>query len=201
MVRLQGIGYGDLKRAIVGYYDLARDARIEAARAKSEDEGKIWRERVKECGVCVGNCLIDMGDLSGAKRHFEGLRHGGDKDEYAVLDGRLALICLKMGDVEGARRYIGAGEHEAMTVIEPLLSMAEGRYEDAIEEWRSLQGGPHDTVATQNLAVCLLYIGKLDEVSGTFHILSAERLPLPLLHIDRPKCAPFASDILQSIFP
>ena len=142
-----------------------------------------------------------MGDLSGAKRHFEGLRHGGDKDEYAVLDGRLALICLKMGDVEGARRYIGAGEHEAMTVIEPLLSMAEGRYEDAIEEWRSLQGGPHDTVATQNLAVCLLYIGKLDEVSGTFHILSAERLPLPLLHIDRPKCAPFASDILQSIFP
>ena len=168
------MAYGDLKRSIVGYYDLARDVRMQIAKAKSTEEGKVWRERLRECGVCIGNCLVDMGDLGGAKRHFEGLRRDGDKDGATVLDGRLALICLKMGDVEGARRYLALGEDEAdgKDVIKPLLSMAEGRYEDAVEEWRAIQEGPHGTIAMQNLAVCLLYTGKLDEVSSFWFIFS-----------------------------
>ena len=182
VIRLQGVAYGDLKRSIVGYYDLARDVRMEITKAKSKEEGKAWRERLRECGVCVGNCLVDMRDLSGAKRHFQDLRRVGDKGWSTVLDGRLALVCLKMGDVEGARRVLAAGEDEAdgKDVVMPLLSMAEGRFEDAVEEWRALQGGPHGTIATQNLAVCLLYTGKLDEVSsfGSSSFASPCQLPL-----------------------
>lgn len=177
MVRLQGIAGGDLKRSIVGYYDLGRDARREVGGAKSEEERQLWRERLRECGVAVGNCLVEMGNLGGARRHFEGLRGRGEGNakgnEDKVLDARLALICLKMGDVDAARRYLGAKEEaiegeDGKEIIRPLISMAEGRYEDAVEEWRALRGGPHDTVAAQNLAVCLLYVGKLHEVRNLY---------------------------------
>lgn len=176
VVRLQAIAYGDLKRAVVGYYDLARDARREIQRARSEqgdvEVGRVWRERLTECGICVGNVLIEMGDLGTARRHFEGLRRG-ERDE--VLDGRLAMVCLRMGDVQAARGYLDTGTEGGdddrgegtKDVIRPLLSMADDRYEDAVEEWRALRGGKWDTIATQNLAVCLLYAGKLHEVSST----------------------------------
>ncbi|KAL8793008.1 MAG: hypothetical protein Q9195_004412 [Heterodermia aff. obscurata] len=173
VVRLQGIAYGDLKRAVVGYYDLARDTRREIQRARSEEQsdvegGKVWTGRLTECGICVGNMLIEMGDLGAARRHFESLRRG-ESDE--VLDGRLALLCLRMGDVHAARRYLEAGKDDdrgegTKDVIRPLLSMADGCYEDAVKEWRALRGGKWDTIATQNLAVCLLYAGRLHETSA-----------------------------------
>lgn len=165
---LQGVGYGDLKRAVVGYFDLGRDCRREIARATEEEEGKVWRKRLAECGIMVGNCLVEMGDLSGARRHFKSLKRGREDE---ALDARLALICLKLGDVEGARMYLGAageegeGKDRGNGVMRPLITMAEGRYEDAVEEWRALRGGRWDTIATQNAAVCLLYAGKLEEVS------------------------------------
>lgn len=171
MVRLQGVAWGDLKRSIVGYYELGRDARREVVGAEGVEERQLWKERLRECGIAVGNCLVEMGDLGGARRHFEGLRGRGEGkgNEDEILDARLALISLKLGDVDAARRYLGAKEEatkgeDGKEIIRPLISMADGRYEDAVEEWRALRGGPHDTIAAQNLAVCLLYAGKLDEV-------------------------------------
>ncbi|KAG7009417.1 hypothetical protein G7Y79_00002g005320 [Physcia stellaris] len=169
VVRLQGVAGGDLKRSIVGYYELARDARREVVEAENAEEKQLWKDRLRECGIAVGNCLVEMGDLGGARRHFEGLRGRGEGrgNEDEVLDARLALISLKLGDVDAARRYLEATEGEdGKEIIRPLISMADGRYEDAVEEWRALRGGPHDTVAAQNLAVCLLYAGKLDETSS-----------------------------------
>ena len=176
VVRLQGVAGGDLKRSIVGYYELARDARREVVGAESAEERQLWKERLRECGIAVGNCLVEMGDLAGARRHFEGLRGPGGEgkgNEDGVLDARLALISLKLGDVHAARRYLGTEEEttkgeSGKEIIRPLISMADGRYEDAVDEWRALRGGPYDTVAAQNLAVCLLYAGKLDEVRISF---------------------------------
>lgn len=167
----------------MGYYDLARDARAEARKAATDGERKLWRERLKDLGVRVGNVLIEMGDLGAARRHLETLRSGTDTQGDRILDSRLALLCLQLGDVRTARRYTKAAtsakqtEESTSAVLKPLLSMADGRYEDASTEWRALSEGEHAVLATQNLAVCLLYLSKIDEVSTS----PSSRLPSPPL--------------------
>lgn len=164
-MRLQGIGYGDSKRGVSGYYDLARDAREQITKTEG-DERRIWKERLEDLGVRVGNGLIEMGDFTGAARHFESLRRRDGRDDV-LLDGRLALLYLRLGDVAGARRYVESVKG-GNAVLKPLLSMAEGRYEDAITEWSELRQSSDSELVTQNLAVCLVYTGRLEEVSFFF---------------------------------
>jgi tetratricopeptide (TPR) repeat protein len=159
-VRLQGIGYGDARRGVGGYYDLAKEARGEARSASGVEKKKLWQERLQELGTCVANALIEMGDLGAAVRHLESLRPREGRDQ--VLEGRLALLYVNLGDIDAARRCLDgdASEGSPNKELRPLLSMAEGRYADAVGEWRAL---PESDVATQNLAVCLFYTGKVEE--------------------------------------
>lgn len=167
----------------MGYYDLARDARAEARKAATDAEKRLWRDRLKDLGVRVGSALIEMGDLAAARRHLETLRSGADTQGDKILDSRLALLCLQLGDVGAAGRYTKAAtsgnlaENGTSVVLRPLLSMADGRYEDAAAEWRMLGEGEHALLATQNLAVCLLYLGRIDEVSTfptAFHLCPSD---------------------------
>ena len=173
-MRLQGVGYGDGRRGIGGYYDLAREARAEVEKAGGDSEEKgTWKKRLKQLGLCVANALIEMGDAGAAIRHLESLRPRDGKDE--VLEGRLALLYIKVGDVDAARQCLS----DASASARPLLSMADGRYADAAEQWKAL---PSSDLVTQNLAICLFYTGKvyetlelLDQLVGkgrTFHALT-----------------------------
>jgi len=186
-VRLQALAFGDSRRGVVGYYDLARDARAEARKAATNAVKKLWRERLEDLGVRVGNALIEMGDLAAARRHLETLRSGADTKGDSILDSRLALLCLQLGDVGAAGQYTDAAtsgeqaEEGVSVVLKPLLSMADGRYEDAAAEWRALSEGEHAVLATQNLAVCLLYLGRIDEVGAfpiIFHLCHSRQYPL-----------------------
>lgn len=174
-VRLQGIGYGDPRRAISGYYSLARDAREEITKASMEQEERlVWKERLEDLGLRVGNTLVETGDVSGAIRHFKSLRTSKTARNVEILTGRLALLYMRLGDVAAAKDCIEAvptsdgSSNNRMhqgAILQPLLSMAEGRYDDAISEWKDLLAtSPGSVIATQNLAVCLLYVGRIEEV-------------------------------------
>ena len=185
-MRLQGIGYGDSRRGILGYYDLARDARAAIVKAASKEERAQWKARLEDLGTRVGNALVEMGDFGGAARHLESFRgKGGDAGER-LLNGRLALLHLRLGNVAAARRHVQG----ATAMLDPLLSMAEGRFEDAVDGWKSLGEASDNELVAQNLAVCLLYTGHLDEVLPsspffpTFHFplfCKETHLPQPLL--------------------
>ncbi|MCJ1335226.1 hypothetical protein MMC09_000494, partial [Bachmanniomyces sp. S44760] len=187
-VRLQSIGFGDARRGVMGYYELAGECRGEVRKRGNEDkEGReIWKTRLRDLGVRVGNALIEMGDLDGARRFLEGFRDGQaqsgtDIEEDEKLTSRLVLLYLKLGDVVAARRLV-VGEEEnnrrakglTTQVLIPLLSMAEGNFEAAVNEWSSLleesSEGSMDAnlkaMITQNMAVCLLYVGRLDEAQS-----------------------------------
>lgn len=166
-VRLQGIGYGDSKRGVLGYYDLAREARDQIGKTAGK-ECELWQHRLDDLGVRVGNALVEIGDLTGAARHFEGLQSKQDNRDVAC-QMRLALLYLRLGDVAAARRCLetkgnGSAMEPANAALLPLLSMAEGRYQDAISEWTDLQDQWNDEIVAQNLAVCMLYAGRLGEV-------------------------------------
>lgn len=156
----------------MGYYDLARDAR-ERVKGSIGKEREMWQHRLSDLGIRVGNALMEIGDLVGAARHFETLRSKQSDSDKPHL-GKLAMLYLRLGDVTAARKCIEIRENTLAArlrdrILRPLLTMAEGRYEDAISEWRELQTHLKDELVTQNLAVCLLYAGRLEEVCETHH--------------------------------
>lgn len=164
-VRLQSIGFGDSRRGIAGLYELGLEARREIMRPGiGQEERKIWKERLADLGIRAVNALIEMGDLDAAKRSLNSLR--SDADEMHKM--RKALLLLVIGDLDAANQVFGESSDSSRAMFTPLLSMAEGRYNDAAGEWRALLEGEtkrtDEALVTQNLAVCLLYTGELNEV-------------------------------------
>ncbi|KAJ5211740.1 uncharacterized protein N7498_003386 [Penicillium cinerascens] len=165
-VRLQSIGFGDSRRSIGGLYELGMEARRKVMRPETDDATrKIWRERLADLGIRTVNALVEMGDLDAAKRSLESLRESGPESDIMKL--RKGLLFLRIGDIDAAERVFGdTHDSKEAALLQPLLSMSDGRYGDAVTEWRSLQGDNTRTdggLIAQNLAVCLLYTGKLNE--------------------------------------
>lgn len=163
-VRLQSIGFGDSRRGISGLYELGMEARREITRPEiGQDERNGWRERLADLGIRSVNALIEMGDFDTAKRSLSNLRTSTADESHKT---RKALLSLVVGDIDAARETLGGSSESG--IFPALLSMAEGRYADAVGEWRAvLESGTNkadDALVTQNLAVCLLYTGELNEV-------------------------------------
>lgn len=182
-VRLQSIGFGDPRRGIAGLYDIGIEARREVFRPEISDEHrKAWRDRLADLGIRSVNALIEMGDLSAARRSLDSLRTTAP-DSF-VSKSRKTLLFLLIGDVDAAKRESRSTDGSDDPAFKPLLSMAEGRYDDAATEWQALlEAGPKrsdEAMVKQNLAVCLLYTARLNDV----------RCPSPrdntIAHICRP---------------
>jgi tetratricopeptide (TPR) repeat protein len=166
-VRLQSIGFGDSRRSIGGLYEIGQEARREIMRSEaSETERELWKQRLADLGVRSVNALIEMGDFDAARRSLDSLRVPGPESNITKL--RKALLLLRIGDLDAASQVFGdANETKEAALLKPLISMSDGRFADAVAEWRILGEDRTRTdgaLVAQNLAVCLLYIGKLDEV-------------------------------------
>ncbi|KAL9062401.1 MAG: hypothetical protein Q9157_008953, partial [Trypethelium eluteriae] len=177
-VRLQALGFGDARRGVMGYYELGREARqeiVRLAREKKKDgkeaqeEMAMWKDRLRDLGVRVADALVEMGDLEGAGRYLATQRIQEEADEMQRM--RMALVWLRVGDVKTARRYLGLENGEMYTedgekaVMNALVKVAEGDYNGALTEWQKLREQiPENEMVYQNLAVCLLYTGRISEV-------------------------------------
>ncbi|KAK8097774.1 tetratricopeptide-like helical [Apiospora kogelbergensis] len=169
-IRLQTLGFGDPRRAIMSYYDMAREAHLQIAKsAKAHDhsELELWKRRLAELGVKVGGALVEMEDLAGAAAHMATLRDQG-------LDGKLAtakaLLWLHLGDVDAACRCMrdGKGGDVGEKVVLALVDMANGEFDDGLKKWTGLKAelderDIQDEMVGVNLAVCLLYLGRMQE--------------------------------------
>lgn len=165
VVRLQAMGFGDPRRAVMSYYDLAREARGRialAAAAHDHSASELWKERLVELGLKVAGALVEMDDLAGAAGHLAGLRERPD----GKLAMAKALLWLHLGDTDAARQCVKEGE-AGDKIIGALCEMASGKYESALSRWKELREEmAGDEMVSVNLAVCLLYTGKMDEVCG-----------------------------------
>ncbi|KAL8937208.1 MAG: hypothetical protein Q9211_003804 [Gyalolechia sp. 1 TL-2023] len=188
--RLQALGAGEMRRCVQGYYDLAAYARARYKQSTTAESKDLWKGRLRDLGARTVNALIEMSDVSGAKRLLESLirstraekdipsdraREEAEAGQDEILKGWLAMLCLRMGDLDGARMWIDAGptgdsdgaeQRSKRGVLDALYSMAEGKYEDAVVQWRDLLNGPHGVLGTHNLAVCLVYTGHVSEATG-----------------------------------
>lgn len=165
-VRLQALGFGDPRRAVMSYHDLAREARehIGTAMEKHDNSSsELWKARLHELGVKVAGALIDMDDLSGAAHHLKSLKDKGD-GKIALSK---ALLWLHIGDADKARdcaAQCSDNAAETEKLILALCEMADGDYESALTRWKDLREAmPDDEMVGVNTAVCLLYIGRMQE--------------------------------------
>ncbi|KAI0866659.1 hypothetical protein F4860DRAFT_458047 [Xylaria cubensis] len=176
VVRLQTIGFGDPRRAVMSYYELAREARSEisrAARAHDHSAAELWKRRLVDLGIRVAGALIEMEDLAGAAAHLASLTEaqgGGVEADRGRLAVCRALLWLHVGDVDAARHCVshGVAGEMAERVVDALANMADGEYDAALEKWRVLrdemgENGVEDEMVGVNLAVCLLYTGRMPE--------------------------------------
>lgn len=191
--RLQSLDSSDPHRALTGYYTLADEARKIYVKLSPDDGDSrlIWKARLRDLGIRVANCLVEIGDWDGTKRHLQSLRIGlgeglDGREEDDMLRGRISLVLLRIGDLDGARRYltstteknepddvqlIGGSYAEA---LRPLLSMAQGNYLSAAAQFRS--GLLSDALARQNQAICSVYAGRLNEAKELLQSLVEDHI-------------------------
>lgn len=168
-VRLQALGFSDPRRSVMSYHDLAREAREQISKATARHDNtarELWKSRLQDLGINVAGALIEMDDLSGAAHHLSTLKDRGD----GKMALSRALMWLHLGDADAARRCMqdsGEDGKHAETVVAALCQMADGEYDAALQSWQGLKGELVDEMVGVNMAVCLLYTGKLTEVSIT----------------------------------
>ncbi|KAF5245540.1 hypothetical protein FANTH_7292 [Fusarium anthophilum] len=164
-VRLQSLGFGDYRRAVMSYHDLAREARDRISKAAAQHDNsarELWKARLYDLGIQVAGALIELEDLTGAAHHLSTLRDRGD-GKMALTK---ALLWLHLGDVESARscaRQAMENDENVEKLILALCDMADAEYETALEAWKELKETLDDEMVGVNTAVCLLYLGRIQE--------------------------------------
>ncbi|KAK3378856.1 hypothetical protein B0T24DRAFT_610170 [Lasiosphaeria ovina] len=163
-VRLQAMGFGDPRRAVMSYYELAREARDRLAQATTRHDNsarELWKDRLADLGIRVVGALVEMDDLTGAAHHLASLKDRGD----GKMATAKALLWLHLGDVEAARRCMKPGQVDEVVeqTIAALCDMADGEYVAALARWRELKEQSDDEMIGVNMAVCLLYVGRMRE--------------------------------------
>jgi tetratricopeptide (TPR) repeat protein len=88
-----------------------------------------------------------------------------------------ALLWLHLGDVESARscaRQAMENDENVEKLILALCDMADAEYETALEAWKELKESLDDEMVGVNTAVCLLYLGRIQEVcSSVIHAMTS----------------------------
>ncbi|EDV23069.1 uncharacterized protein TRIADDRAFT_57962 [Trichoplax adhaerens] len=133
---------------------------------------KLWQSRDLRVLFGIGNCLLALKEFSLAVKVFESICKLVPESELKILSG-IGRIYLQLGDVDMARRYFKKVESKAtgdardvcMTVMNRgFLSIGLSDYKDAYKHFiaaRKLE--PNNKMALNNLAVCLVYCGKLKQ--------------------------------------
>jgi thioredoxin-like negative regulator of GroEL len=171
----------------MGYYELARECRENIVKASTPDDEKVtWRERLRDCGVRVANVLVEMGDFEGAGQHLATLSSSSSSSSETSLSNQISimetLVWLRVGDISSARRCLSRASSPSITesTLSALIQLADSDFEAAATSFQTLhEQFPDDAMIAQNLAVCLVYTGriadakeilsKLVDTSPSFH--------------------------------
>ncbi|KAL5117511.1 hypothetical protein ACEQ8H_004541 [Pleosporales sp. CAS-2024a] len=181
-VRLSALGYGEWRKGVMGYYELARECRENIVKSSTpDDERATWHTRLRDCGIRVANVLVEMGDLEGAGRHLLTLSttDSAPSTDVAIME---TLVWLRVGHVASARRCLSRTSSSSSSLVEAalsaLLQLADSDFEAATASFRALHDAhPHDAMIAQNLAVCLVYTGRIAETKGILERLVEESAP------------------------
>jgi tetratricopeptide (TPR) repeat protein len=187
VVRLSALGYGEWRKGIMGYYELARECRENIAKASADEDKALWKTRLRDCGIRVANVLVEMGELEGAGRHLSTLSSvegSTDSEEAMAVHYMETFVWMRVGDIRAAKRCLaavspGSSSNELLDgALNALLHFANGEYSDAVSAFQELhEKYPEDAMITQNLAVALLYTGHIADARTMLTELADSSVP------------------------
>ncbi|KAL9112135.1 MAG: hypothetical protein Q9227_003512 [Pyrenula ochraceoflavens] len=177
VTRLQSLAFTDGRRGISALYELGLECREHAMSATDLVEKQLWKERLGHVGIQVVNTLVEMGELDTARRTLLSSFSAEGSETNAETVVRLTLLLLRIGDIGSARNLLEKlpSIDSSAGLLQALLYVADGKYEEAVSEWKSLLDKSKDSeqsfLIKQNLAVCMLYTGNLQEAKATLEDL------------------------------
>lgn len=181
LVRLQSLGATDEgRRGIMSLYGLATEVRRNIYAANEDgraNDPAIWNGRLRDLGLRVADMLVEMGELETATRHLDTLIDV-PSDELVY---RKALLRLRVGDLRGVQQCINQLEDGLKrSSFEALVDVSNDKFESAVQKWRSqmdTNGG--DGLAASNLAVALLYTGRIGEAKDILESFTQQSAAFP----------------------
>ena len=180
LVRLQSIGATDGgRRGIMALYALAAEVRTHVRDENVKDEEKsMWARRLTDLGLRVADALVEMGELETAHRHLDTLEDV-DADEIA---SRKALLRARVGDVAGARVSVSKLQNpKKQAALDTLLKVADGDFSSAGSSWQTQQDSEAGPLTANNLAVSLLYTGRIQSSHDILEELAQTQPGFPAL--------------------
>ena len=172
LVRLQSITAADNgRRGVMSLYSLSGEVRAHLAEAtESENRAQIelWSNRLADLGLRVADTLVEMGELETATRHLDTLVgvHGNE------LAYRKALLRLRVGDVGGARAAVNKIQNATRRLaLDALLDVANGDMSVAVNKWQFQDDNNANAMFSSNLAVGLLYTGRIAQARQLFETM------------------------------
>ena len=193
-IRLLALSSDNWRRALMSYYELAREARANISAtvttshgiiAKKDGDAFLWRSRLHDLGVRVANALIEIGDLEAAAVHLASLEPVPENNSEAGSIGndgmrlREALVWLSLGNVRAA--------------------------EKCLERTSSIVSNSDDASTARDMLVAMLEIadGNFTAAHGSWEVLSSKRKknmgdvisPSPLVDQNRAICSLYAGNM------
>lgn len=133
---------------------------------------ELWVAREVRVLYSIGNCFLGMKDYSLAVAVFESIMARDPSSTFSMLSG-IGRIYLQLGDLDAAQSYFkqveskASGDPKSLSSVvmnKGLLALSAGLFDEAHRHFiASTKLDPQNSVAVNNVAVCLLFLGKLKE--------------------------------------
>uniref|UniRef100_A0A671S261 Trafficking protein particle complex subunit 12 n=1 Tax=Sinocyclocheilus anshuiensis TaxID=1608454 RepID=A0A671S261_9TELE len=144
---------------------------------------QLWRSRLSRVMYSMANCLLMMKDYVLAVETYHSIIEYEPEQSVQLLSG-MGRIFLQIGDIRTAEKYFqdvekacqskGETPNEDTSVLmnRAFVYLSQNNYADAHTCFSSvLKLDPKNPVASNNAAVCLLYLGRLKESLGQLESL------------------------------
>uniref|UniRef100_A0A5K3ESI6 TPR_REGION domain-containing protein n=1 Tax=Mesocestoides corti TaxID=53468 RepID=A0A5K3ESI6_MESCO len=150
----------------------------------------LWRHR--ECRIyscCLSIYLVANDYPSAIETVYRMISRLEPFGEHHFLYGVLGRIYLKFGDLESAERMFekalegspadAPSTRSQRSMYSAMLLIADGRFNEAKRLFREVfDSDPSNVAAANNLAVCSLYLGQLEEGISLLELLTTPKPPV-----------------------
>lgn len=136
------------------------------APVERDESLKLWRSRRSRILISIANCALFMKNFSLVIDILEQLRQSSEAKETLV--SAMGRVYLTLGDVSAAEQKFSEIRKGVASLREyvdrGLTAIAQNAFQEAYECFsNALKLQPTNIMLINNLAVCLLYLGKLDD--------------------------------------
>ncbi|XP_001604781.1 trafficking protein particle complex subunit 12 [Nasonia vitripennis] len=137
-----------------------------------EDSLQLWKARRSRTLVSVVNCALSTKNYILATEVLEQLLNSNEwkKGQAEILNSAIGRIYLSLGDVPAAEKKFSIvqtenpkAEHIKELVDRGLMAVAQNAFQEALKCFKTASELDHSNIMLlNNMAVCLLYTGKLE---------------------------------------